>query len=118
MRSRKLGINLPWQIWEGLSEEQLVKQLCDRFEVYLNHEDSDFPFEFLGEDDFVVDRAGDILIEVVDFREKQRKWALTLALTFKLKRSESMGQEESLRTATRTVRFDIDPDTGRVDTRV
>lgn len=118
MRSKKLTINLPWHIWEGTSKEHLVERLRDRFQVYLNREDSDFPYEYLIEGDFVVDRDSDISIEVVEFCEIQRKLSLTVALSFTLKRSKNTQHAEATRAALQTVRFEIDPDEGEVDAYV
>lgn len=118
MRSKRVKVSLPWYVWEDSSKECLIERLHDRLQVYLNHEDTDFPFEYLEEENFVIDKDSDISINVLDLYQNRSKLSLTVELSYTLKRLKKMEHGESLRSAWKTVRFEIDPDEGRVDVYV
>jgi len=107
---------LPWDLPE-LPESQLVERLRNRFEVYLNHEDSDFPFEYLEDDGFRIDRQHAINVEAVDFfREGQDKWRLELALSFRLMGLPRPRQTQASKMVSRIVMMFLDLRAGTVET--
>ena len=69
MLRKRLGFKVPIWVFEELDGQRLTQLLRDKLEVYLNHEDSDFPFEILSVPGFVVGRQSGINIDSVGLKD-------------------------------------------------
>lgn len=114
MRFRNLAVKLPSDIWDA-DGGALVERLRGVFEVYLNHEDSDFPFKAFDDAGCSLDRDHEVRVEVVEYSEHGGKLTLMLLLSFFLKSSADLGATIPLRQSERSVIFDIDVRRGAVD---
>ena len=115
MRTTALAVSLPWHLWEELDEDNLVNGLRNRFEVYVNHEDSDFPFKLFSDDKFRVDRGKAIGVDIADFRERGGILSFSLVLTLTLRRVAPPKHGSSKKIKTRTVKLRIDRESGGVE---
>jgi len=103
-----LAVRLPMDIWE-VSAEDRINRLRDVFQVYLNHEDSDFPFELFTRKGCVIDRQRDIGVELISTSANRCILTVILATSFHTKSSTGASTDQL------DLVFQIDIDSSRVN---
>ena len=118
MRATRLRYRLPIQVWEEGNRERLIDLLRDKFEVFLNHEDSDFPFECLNDGDLTINRENRIELDAIELREDRKSVSLTVAVSYELKQPNQPIKGGDTRIGAKNIRFVIFRDTRIIDAYV
>ena len=111
MKVRPLAFRLPSDIYDSTDAERSAR-IRDAFQVYLNHEDSDFPFEYLANEGCVVDRDKDIDVALTSMCEGRRMLTVAMSLTYHCKVADSDERRPEIGYA--DIQFQMNLETGEV----